>query len=92
MHIEVVYALPREQEILRLELPEGATAAHALRDSGLLERYPEITNKMMAIGIWGKVVNLDTPLHDQDRVEIYRDLVADPKVARRRRATNKATK
>jgi uncharacterized protein len=38
------------------------------------------------IGVWGTPALPDTELRDQDRVEIYRDLVADPKQARRHRA------
>jgi putative ubiquitin-RnfH superfamily antitoxin RatB of RatAB toxin-antitoxin module len=38
------------------------------------------------IGVWGATVLPDTALRDRDRVEIYRELVADPKQARRQRA------
>jgi len=37
------------------------------------------------VGIFGRRVELDAPLRDGDRVEIYRPLVADPREARRRR-------
>ena len=36
-------------------------------------------------GIFGKLAPLDAPLADRDRVEIYRPLIVDPKVARQRR-------
>jgi sulfur carrier protein len=35
--------------------------------------------------VWGRRVPLDTPLRDGDRVEVYRPLRVDPKVARRER-------
>lgn len=39
----------------------------------------------MDLGIWGRMVQADTPLKHLDRVEIYRPLKVDPKVARRER-------
>lgn len=37
------------------------------------------------VGIWGKKVQTGTEVHAGDRVEIYRPLTVDPKVARRER-------
>jgi putative ubiquitin-RnfH superfamily antitoxin RatB of RatAB toxin-antitoxin module len=37
------------------------------------------------IGIWGRLVALDSSLQDGDRIELYRPLKVDPKVARRER-------
>jgi putative ubiquitin-RnfH superfamily antitoxin RatB of RatAB toxin-antitoxin module len=44
------------------------------------------------VGIYGKLKTLDTVLRDGDRVEIYRPLIADPKVTRRRRAESRDAK
>jgi putative ubiquitin-RnfH superfamily antitoxin RatB of RatAB toxin-antitoxin module len=87
LRIEVVYALPGEQVVIALSVPEGTTAAEALERSGLAERFPETAAS--PIGVFGRVVAPDTALSDGDRVEIYRPLVADPKQARRRRAAGK---
>ncbi|GIX21246.1 MAG: UPF0125 protein [Gammaproteobacteria bacterium] len=86
MHVEVVYALPEEQTVVELDLEPGATAETAIRRSGLLERHPEIDLAVNKVGVFGRLVALDTPLAEGDRVEIYRPLIADPKQARRRRA------
>jgi len=83
---EVAYALAQRQEVVRVLLPAGATAGDALRASGLLERFPEIDASAVALGVFGKVVAPDHPLAAGDRVEIYRSLSADPRVARRARA------
>ena len=40
---------------------------------------------MALCGIWGRVVEKTTVLQHQDRVEVYRALKVDPKVARRER-------
>jgi len=85
MHVEVVFALPEEQVLLALEVEEGATVRLAIERSGLLSRYPEIELARSRVGVFGKRVELNTLLRENDRVEIYRPLVADPKEARRRR-------
>ena len=89
LDIEVVYALPDEQVVVRVALPHGATAADAVERSGLRMRFPAIAADAK-LGIYGRIVAGDTRLTAGDRVEIYRPLIADPKQARRRRAEAKA--
>ena len=89
MEVEVVYALPETEDAVRLRVGPGATAADAVRMSGMLERHPEIDLARNKLGVYGKVVAAETPLTDGDRVEVYRPLVMDPKEARRRRALKK---
>ena len=86
MHIEVVYATPQCQEIVEIDLEEGARAADALRESSLPERYPNVDFSILKLGIFGKEVSLDALLADGDRVEVYRPLSIDPKEARRAKA------
>ncbi|MEW6342095.1 MAG: RnfH family protein [Paraburkholderia sp.] len=85
LSIEVCYALPHEQALIPVELPEGATLQQALDASGILERYPQIDLTQQKVGVFGKLKPLDTVLADHDRVEIYRPLIVDPKAARQRR-------
>lgn len=90
MRVEVVYAASAdEQSVVAVELAAGATVENAIRASGLLLRYPEIDLTQNAVGIFGERVTLDRVVADSERVEIYRPLVADPREARRRRATEK---
>jgi putative ubiquitin-RnfH superfamily antitoxin RatB of RatAB toxin-antitoxin module len=86
LSIEVCYALSGKQEIVRLKLPVGSTLQQALEASGLLGKYPEIDLKKNKFGIFAKLSKLDSVLRDQDRVEIYRPLIADPKEVRKQRA------
>ncbi len=86
INVEVVYALPTRQEIVRLKLTEGATVQSALDASGLLQKYPLIDPAKNKFGVFGKLVKLDTALRAKDRVEIYRALIADPKEVRKQRA------
>ncbi len=86
IHVEIVYALPDRQEIASLNVPAGSTVNQAIEASGLLARYPEIDLSKNKLGIYAKLVKLDTALRDRDRVEIYRPLIADPKEVRKQRA------
>ncbi len=86
LHVEVVYAKPERQELVRLSLPAGATLIQALEASGLPKKHPEIDSVKGKFGIYGKLAKPDTALKEHDRVEIYRPLVADPKEVRKQRA------
>ena len=85
MRVEVAYAKPEEQVILNLEMAEGATAEAAIRESGILQSFPEIDLGQNKVGIFGKICKLDHALKPGDRVEIYRPLIADPLAASIRR-------
>jgi putative ubiquitin-RnfH superfamily antitoxin RatB of RatAB toxin-antitoxin module len=86
VRVTVVYSPgPRDVQELVIELAEPATVLQAVQCSGLLQRFPEIDNQQITLGIWGRKAQLDQLLRDQDRVEIYRTLRVDPKVARRER-------
>jgi len=86
MNVEVIYALPHQQPLLRVQLAEGATVEDAIRASGVLDAFPEIDLSRNKVGIFSKLVKLDEKVRDRDRVEIYRPLIADPKEVRRKRA------
>jgi len=84
--VEVAYALPDQQTLLRLKVPEGTTAEEAIRRSGMLDRHPGIDLPASKIGIFAKPVPASRVLREGDRVEIYRPLIADPKAVRKQRA------
>lgn len=84
--VEVAFVKPGEQVLEQLHVPAGATAESAIRESGILDRFPEIDLAKNKVGVFGKVVKLTAELLDGDRVEIYRPLIADPKEARKKRA------
>jgi hypothetical protein len=86
LHVEVVYALPQRQEVVKLMLPMGSTLLQAVEASGLLQRYPEIDPAKLKVGVYGKLSKPDALLRERDRVEIYRPLIADPKEVRKKRA------
>lgn len=84
--VEVAYAVPDTQLILKLRVPMGTTLEQAVRESALLERFPDIDLARNQVGIFGKLNKLDAVLRNGDRVEIYRPLIADPKQVRKQRA------
>jgi putative ubiquitin-RnfH superfamily antitoxin RatB of RatAB toxin-antitoxin module len=88
--VEVVYALPEKQYLHKVSLEEGATVEQAIVASGLMRLRPEIDLTSNKVGIWSRAVKLQDAVHDGDRVEIYRPLIADPKALRRQRAEKSA--
>ena len=83
LRITVAHACePGQVKLWELALPQGATVADALaqcRASGALVAEP------VATGLWGRLVSPSTPLQEGDRLELYRALTVDPKLARRQR-------
>ncbi|HFQ4994844.1 TPA: RnfH family protein, partial [Vibrio vulnificus] len=63
-----------------------ATVEEIIRQSGVLEIYPEIDLGKNKVGVFSRLVKLDATVRDKDRIEIYRPLLADPKEIRRKRA------
>ena len=88
IQVEVVYALPDEQTLLSVEVPEGSTIEDVIRKSQILQYHSELEEKLdkLDVGIFGKLAKMDQPVRDKDRVEIYRPLIADPKEVRKKRA------
>ena len=83
--VELVY-LPegRDAVHLHLNVVPMSTVTDVLHQSGLLQSHPEVN--AFSVGIFSKVVSLNTVVKSGDRIEIYRPLVLDPKEKRRQRA------
>jgi putative ubiquitin-RnfH superfamily antitoxin RatB of RatAB toxin-antitoxin module len=89
--IEVAYALPDRQAILRITVPPGTTALQAIEMSGIRQRFAGI-EAQPTVGIFSHKVGLDYIMQEGDRLEIYRPLLADPKEVRRRKAEEQKSK
>ncbi|MET1115552.1 MAG: RnfH family protein [Comamonas sp.] len=77
--VEVVFSAEAGQtREWSLRLPPGARLQDALRAVGL-------EANACAAGIWGRRAEREQLLREGDRVELYRPLLVDPKVARRER-------
>jgi len=87
-HIQVcvVYS-PKAREVceVTLCLSDSATVLDAIEASGLLKTFQALEVQIISIGLWGRKVKLSQVIAENDRIEIYRPLTVDPKVARRER-------
>jgi sulfur carrier protein len=84
--VVVLCTAPRHTQQWQIQLPPGAIVADALGACGLsAAQVADFADGRGRVGIWGRATGLDTPLQERDRVEIYRPLKVDPKVARRER-------
>ena len=90
LRVELVYALPTEQVHLVLNVEGSMTVEQVIARSGITHQFPGIGTLPADVGIFGKRVALSTMVHDGDRIEIYRPLIASPKDARRVRARSKS--
>lgn len=84
MNVGVAYADKFKQAWLKLEVPDGSTVREAIEHSGLLSQFPDIDLEAQKVGIFGKVTRLTAKVSEGDRVEIYRDITADPETVERR--------
>ena len=91
--VEVVYALPGQQRLIKLQVAQGCTALEAVQRAGIADEFPEVDPAVAEMGIFsrkldGKTLPLpsDYIVRAGDRVEIYRPLLADPKEVRQQRA------
>ena len=85
IRVEVAYADPQRQLMRKVEIAANSTVGEAISASGIADDLPA-GFVPAALGVFGRLVTVQDRLHDGDRVELYRPLLADPKESRRRRA------
>ena len=93
IQVSVAYSpAAREVDEVALTLLAGSSVGDALAASGLMARFTALAATPLTVGVWNRKVELTHVLHDQDRVEVYRALKVDPKVARRDRFAKQGAK
>lgn len=91
IHVTVCWSLQARQVVeCSLQVPQGSTVQTAvahLAQAGLVGVTAAELAKLPFLqpGVWGHKVAWTTPVHEGDRIELYRALQVDPKVARRQR-------
>lgn len=91
--VNLVYSpCARVVQQLELALEAGATVADAVRSSAVLLPLTAAQVGSLECGVWGRKVPHSHHLRDGDRVELYRALLVDPKVARRERFVRQGSK
>jgi putative ubiquitin-RnfH superfamily antitoxin RatB of RatAB toxin-antitoxin module len=86
--VEVVQADSVRQIARTYRLTAPATVGAALAFAAGTGDFPGLEPDCVAVGIWGAAVGAAHTLKSGDRIEIYRPLVVDPKLERRRRAAD----
>jgi putative ubiquitin-RnfH superfamily antitoxin RatB of RatAB toxin-antitoxin module len=87
--VEVAYAEAEKQVLIRVLVSVGATILEAIIASTILQQFPDLAEEGVLadrVGIFGQIKTLETALKANDRVEIYRDLIIEPKENRRLKA------
>ncbi len=83
---------PRTVREIALQVEPGCTLGEAVRLSKLLQDLDSNTLDQLEFGVWARKVPLSHVLREGDRVELYRPLKVDPKVARRARFVRQGAK
>jgi putative ubiquitin-RnfH superfamily antitoxin RatB of RatAB toxin-antitoxin module len=86
MRVAVAIAFADRQEVIDLEVRDAATVEEAIAAARLDARLAGVDPAAFRVGIWSRPASLASVLREGDRVELYRELKADPKDMRRRRA------
>ncbi len=84
MQVGVAYSENAQQIWLTIEVPDEAKVNDAIERSGILKMFPHIDLDTQKVGVFGKIVKLETALRPGDRVEIYRPITCDPQTVPRR--------
>ena len=83
---------PRQVCEWLLDVPDGTCAAMALESSGIFKAFAQLHGQSLLLGVWGQPVDEQHVLQPGDRLEVYRCLLVDPKLARRERFKRQGSK
>ena len=87
VRVQIVYALAQLCVVKSLRVQQGALVANALEQAAADADFNGIDLANATVGIFGRIARKDQALKEGDRIEIYRPLTQEPKVARRERAS-----
>ena len=83
IEVEVACARPELQVVRVLSVPVGTRARDALKLSGIGAQFAGLDLERCALGIYGREISGERELQAGDRLEVYRPLYKDPRMARR---------
>lgn len=82
MIVEVAYGVDEQKQyLLVIDVPENTSVEKAIELSGIYREIPDL--QIDKVGVFAKLVSMDTLLKEGDRIEIYRPLKVDPRKRRR---------
>ena len=81
---------PRTVQSEALQVTAGTTLLQAVQASAMahqpaVQAWLQTQDDCLVASVWGRKATPDQPLRAQDRIELSRPLLVDPKVARRER-------
>ncbi|TXI92345.1 MAG: RnfH family protein [Neisseriales bacterium] len=91
IEIEVAFATPELQKIIKIEITTTTKITEAIKISKINDYFPEYDLTNMPVGIFGKR-QFEADIYELkagDRIEIYRQLAKTPNQKRLERAKNK---
>ena len=89
----LVWAWPQSSGEISVEVIAGATIREILDSARVEANLPQaIVGELNGYGVWGRARQDSFVVRNQDRIELYRALTADPKEARRKRVGVKNAK
>ncbi len=89
MQISVCHVTRQSLTEITFAVTPGSTVQDALTQARGHVGFAVLVDEAVAVGVYGKRLDLTALLSDGDRLELYRPLVVEPKVARRRRAAHR---
>ena len=87
--VSIVYATAEKQWLKELSVMRGTSAKELIDQSGFLTEIVDLKDCLveeLSIGIYAQKIDIEHLMEEGDRLEIYRDLTADPKEVRRQLA------
>ena len=87
--VSIVYATAEKQWLKELRVMRGTSAKELIDQSGFLTEIVDLQGRVVGelnIGIYAQKTDMEHLMEEGDRLEIYRDLTADPKEVRRQLA------
>lgn len=82
----------RQVQCQDLRLSAPCTVEQALQLAGVMDLLGPGAHWPDMVGVWGRRVEMSHLLKDDDRLEVYRNLTVDPKLARRQRFKDQGSK
>lgn len=87
MRVELAYSDPAREVLIGFEVDSGCPVRDCVERSGLFRLAPELRRARLGFAVFGRRVDPADPASEGDRIEVLRLLQADPREARRSRAS-----
>jgi putative ubiquitin-RnfH superfamily antitoxin RatB of RatAB toxin-antitoxin module len=90
--VQIIFANQQHFWRKTIQIAEHSSVREAIEASGVLKQFSEINLAVNKVGIFNELVSLNHEVLENDRIEIYRSLLNDPKELRKKRALEQKNK